>query len=125
MSEKDNDSLLEDKVSGGLDRIKTIDPQQPYADQPDQEVVDVLGVGWVFQQPSGTGLKKIQDRCRNRRTGEISNPRFLQELCQEIILGVADEQGQPIPGTKFDPNKETARVTSAMEDALISFLFDE
>lgn len=104
----------------------------PYADIPDQEVIWVRNVPWVFQHISGTEQKRIQSQCRRPRSGELDQVRFFTRLCDAVVLGIAqtDEQGQPtdppmpVPGTRFNPSSAKDTVSNAMEEALMTFLFD-
>lgn len=103
----------------------------PFESIPDLEVKTVMGVPYVFQHITGTALKNIQKRCRAPRSGELDQSRFLKELCDAVVLGIADndadgkptEPFNPIPGTRFDPAVQKDVVSNAMEEELMTFLF--
>ena len=103
----------------------------PFESIPDLEVKTVMGVPYVFQHITGTALKNIQKRCRAPRSGELDQSRFLKELCDAVVLGIAENDSEgmatkpftPIPGTKFDPAVEKDVVSNAMEEELMTFLF--
>jgi hypothetical protein len=94
----------------------------------DIEIVEVRGVPYVFQQVTGTDLKRMEAKCRNPRTNRLDSARYLEVLCATIVLGRAelDADGNPttraILKTKFDPSREKAPLCNAMEEALTSFL---
>jgi hypothetical protein len=98
------------------------------ADDSPIQVVTVRGTPWVFQQVTGTELKRMEAKCRNPRTNRLDSARYLELLCVTIVLGKAelDKDGVPtttaIKGTRFDPSKELAPACNAMEEALTSFL---
>jgi len=96
--------------------------EDPYQDIPEMETVIVHGVKWVFQHITGGQLKRIQRQCRNPSTREIDGDRYLKELCGVVVLGRPDGQGNPIPGTKFDPDAAKDVVVNAMDAAITSFL---
>jgi hypothetical protein len=88
-----------------------------------------VGDEWyVFREVTGSEVKRMEARCRDKRTNRLDTDSYLKVLCREIVLGKAkmDEDGKPttevIPGTKFDPKVELSRACVQMEEALTTFL---
>ena len=94
----------------------------PYAYLQDQEVVNVLGIPWVFQHMFVADLKRLERAARNPRTGNIDGARLSRLFYDAVVLGRADENGNLMPGTKIPYDQLKDRVANAFDTAITSFL---
>ena len=94
----------------------------PYAHIKDQEVVDVLGVAWVFQHMLSPDLKRLERSARNPRTGTIDGARLSRAFYEAVVLGRADDKGSVIPGSRIPYDNLKDQVGNAFDAALTSFL---
>ena len=88
----------------------------------DEEVLSVGERQYKFRHISGLAMKKLQRSCRNPRSGDIDEVRYFQRLCDEIVVGQVDKQGNIMPGVRFDPAQEPDIICTEMETVLMSFL---
>jgi len=103
-------------------QLDLADLGDPYAHLKDQEVVDVLGVPWVFQHMLVADLKRLERAARNPRTGNLDGARLSRLFYDAVVVGRADESGSPIPGSKIPYDQLKDRVANAFDAAITSFL---
>ncbi len=104
-------------------RQLSFDPQaDPFGDIDEQEVVDVLGVPFVFQHMLVKDLKRLEKQARNPRSNEVDGARLSRSFYANVVLGRADENGQLIPGTKPQYDNLIDKVANAFDAAITSFL---
>ena len=105
------------------ERQRTFDPQaDPFEDIDEQEVVDVLGVSFVFQHMLVKDLKRLEKQARNPRTDNTDGARLSRSFYTNVVLGRADQDGQLIPGSKPVYDDLIDKVANAFDAAITSFL---
>jgi len=86
------------------------------------EVRTVLGERFVFQQLLGADLKRLERGARNPRTDRTDSDRLLRAWYDAVVIGRADDAGNPIPASKVSFNELSAPGLNAFEAELTSFL---
>lgn len=94
----------------------------PFEDITEQEVVDVLGIPFVFQHMLVRDMKRLEKQARNPRTGDVDGARLFRSFYDTVVLGRADDTGNLVPGTKTDYDSLIDRVANAFDVAITSFL---
>ena len=109
-------------MSEEKERPLKLDTEDPYASIKDQEIIDVLGVAWVFQHMLSPDLKRLERAARNPRTGNIDGARLSRSFYENVVLGRPNEKGQVIPGSRIPYDQLKDQVGNAFDTALTSFL---